>query len=120
MDLAARDLTAKADPPAMPNGDQSQDSQNGQPSGGAPDNGQSNELPAGGNGEPPAKPDDKQDNQLAGDAAQANQSSPATPQAGQPSDGSNPQSDNASGAQASTEFYMQDKVNAFSGVTAAA
>ena len=108
------------EPPAMPNGDQSQDSQNGQPSGGAPDNGQSNELPAGGNGEPPAKPDDKQDNQLAGDAAQANQSSPATPQAGQPSDGSNPQSDNASGAQASTEFYMQDKVNAFSGVTAAA
>ena len=108
------------EPPAMPNGDQSQDSQNGQPSGGAPDNGQSNELPAGGNGEPPAKPDDKQDNQLASDAAQADQSSSATPQTGQPSDGNNPQSGNVSEAQASTEFYTQDKVNAFSGVTAAA
>ena len=108
------------EPPAMPNGEQSQDNQNGQPSGGAPDNGQSDELPAGGNGEPPAKPDDKQNSQLASDAAQANQSSSATPQAGQPSDGSSPQPDNASGAQASTEFYMHDKVNAFSGVTAAA
>ena len=108
------------EPPAMPNGNQSKDDQNGQPSGGAPDNGQGGEPPAGGNGEPPAKPDDKQDNQLAGDAAQANQSSPATPQASQPSDGNNPQSGNVSEAQASTEFYMQDKVNAFSGVTAAA
>lgn len=108
------------EPPAMPNGEQSQDNQNGQPSSGAPDNGQGGEPPAGGNGEPPARSDDKQDNQLAGDAAQANQSSSATPQAGQPSDGNNPQSGNASEAQASTEFYMQDKVNAFSGVTAAA
>ena len=40
-------------------------------------------------------------------------------QASQPSS-SNLQSDNGSEAQASTEFYMQDKVNAFSGVTAAA
>lgn len=108
------------EPPAMPSGDQSQDDQNGQPSGGAPDNGQGGEPPAGGNGEPPAKPEDKQDNQLAGDAAQANQSAPSTPQASQPSDGNNPQSGNISEAQASTEFYMQDKVNAFSGVTAAA
>ena len=108
------------EPPAMPNGEQSQDGQNGQPSGGAPDNGQGGEPPAGGNGEPPTRPDDKQDNQLVGDATQANQSSSATPQASQPSDGNNPQSGNASEAQASTEFYMQDKVNAFSGVTAAA
>ena len=104
----------------MPNGNQSQDGQNGQPSDGAPDNGQGGEPPAGGNGEPPARPDDKQDNQLAGDAAQANQSSSATLQTGQPSDGNNLQSGNISEAQASTEFYMQDKVNAFSGVTAAA
>ena len=108
------------EPPAMPNGEQSQDNQNGQPSGGAPDNEQGGEPPAGGNGEPPTRPDDKQDNQLAGDAVQANQSSSTTLQAGQPSDGNNPQSGNASEAQASTEFYMQDKVNAFSGVTAAA
>ena len=108
------------EPPAMPNGEQSQDNQNGQPSGGAPGNGQGGEPPAGGNGEPPTRPDDKQDNQLVGDATQANQSSSATPQASQPSDGNNPQSGNASEAQASTEFYMQDKVNAFSGVTAAA
>ena len=108
------------EPPTMPNGEQSQGGQMSQPPAGTPGNEQSGELPADGNSEPPAKPDDKQDNQLAGDAAQANQSSPATPQAGQPSDGSNPQSDNASGAQASTEFYMQDTVNAFSGVTAAA
>ena len=107
------------EPAAMPSGDQSQDGQNGQPSDGAPDNGQGGEPPAGGNGEPPARPDNKQDNQLAGDATQADQSAPAMSQASQPSD-SNLQSDNGSEAQASTEFYMQDKVNAFSGVTAAA
>ena len=108
------------EPPAMPSGDQSQDGQNGQPSGGAPDNGQGGEPPAGGNGEPPARPDDTQNGQPISDAAQADQSSSATPQTGQPSDGNNPQSGNISEAQASTEFYMQDKVNAFSGVTAAA
>ena len=107
------------EPPAMPNGEQSQDGQNGQPSGGAPDNGQGGEPPAGGNGEPPTRPDDTQNGQPISDAAQADQSSSATPQTGQPSDG-NLQSDNGSEAQASTEFYMQDKVNAFSGVTAAA
>ena len=107
------------EPPAMPNSEQSQDNQNGQPSGGAPDNGQGGEPPAGGNGEPPTRPDDTQNGQLISDAAQADQSSSATPQTGQPSDG-NLQSDNGSEAQASTEFYMQDKVNAFSGVTAAA
>ena len=107
------------EPPAMPNGEQSQDNQNGQPSGGAPDNGQGGEPPAGGNGEPPTRPDDMQNGQPISDAAQADQSSSATPQTGQPSDG-NLQSDNGSEAQASTEFYMQDKVNAFSGVTAAA
>ena len=108
------------EPPAMPSGDQSQDGQNVQPSGGAPDNGQGGEPPAGENGEPPARPDDKQNDQLARDAAQAEQSVPAMSQTGQPSDGNNPQSGNVSEAQASTEFYMQDKVNAFSGVTAAA
>ena len=108
------------EPPAMPSGDQSQDGQNGQPSGGAPDNGQGGEPPTDGNGEPPARPDDTQNGQPISDAAQANQSSSATPQTGQPSDGNNPQSGNVSEAQASTEFYMQDKVNAFSGVTAAA
>ena len=108
------------EPPAMPSGDQSQDGQNVQPSGGAPDNGQGGEPPAGENGEPPARPDDKQNDQLARDAAQADQSVPAMSQTGQPSDGNNPQSGNVSEAQASTEFYMQDKVNAFSGVTAAA
>ena len=108
------------EPPAMPSGDQSQDGQNGRPSGGAPDNGQGGEPSAGGNGEPPARPDDTQNGQPIGDAAQADQSSSATPQTGQPSDGNNPQSGNVSEAQASTEFYMQDKVNAFSGVTAAA
>ena len=108
------------EPPAMPNGEQSQDGQNSQPSGGAPNNEQSGEPPAGGNGEPPARPDDTQNGQPISDAAQANQSSSATPQTGQPSDGNNPQSGNVSEAQASTEFYMQDKVNAFSGVTAAA
>ena len=107
------------EPPAMPSGDQSQDGQNGQPSDGAPDNGQGGEPPAGGNGEPPTRPDDTQNGQPISDAAQADQSSSATPQTGQPSDG-NLQSDNGSEAQASTEFYMQDKVNAFSGVTAAA
>ena len=107
------------EPSAMPNGEQSQDNQNGQPSGGALDNGQGDELPADGNGEPPARPDNGQNGQIASDAAQANQSAPAMSQASQPSD-SNLQSDNASGTQASTEFYMQDKVNAFSGVTAAA
>ena len=108
------------EPPAMPNGNQSQDNQNGQPSGGAPDNGQGGKPPAGGNGEPPTRPDDTQNGQPISDAAQADQSSSATPQTGQPSDGNNPQSGNVSEAQASTEFYMQDKVNAFSGVTAAA
>ena len=108
------------EPPAMPSGDQSQDGQNGQPSDGAPDNGQGGEPPAGGNGEPPTRPDDTQNGQPISDAAQADQSSSATPQTGQPSDGNNPQSGNVSEAQASTEFYMQDKVNAFSGVTAAA
>lgn len=107
------------EPPAMPNGDQSQDSQNGQPPAGTPGNEQGSELPADGNGEPPAGPDNRQNGQLAGDAAQANQSGPATSQASQPSD-SNPQSGSASNIQASTEFYMQDKVNAFSGVMAAA
>lgn len=108
------------EPPAMPSGDQSQDGQNGQPSDGAPDNGQGGEPPAGGNGEPPTRPDDTQNGQPISDAAQADQSSSATPQTGQPSNGNNPQSGNVSEAQASTEFYMQDKVNAFSGVTAAA
>ena len=108
------------EPPAMPNGNQSQDNQNGQPSGGDPDNGQGGKPPAGGNGEPPTRPDDTQNGQPISDAAQADQSSSATPQTGQPSDGNNPQSGNVSEAQASTEFYMQDKVNAFSGVTAAA
>ena len=108
------------EPPTMPSGDQSQDGQNGRPSGGAPDNGQGGEPPAGGNGEPPARPDDMQNGQPISDTAQANQSSSATPQTGQPSDDNNPQSGNVSEAQASTEFYMQDKVNAFSGVTAAA
>lgn len=60
-----------------------------------------------------------QNNQLIGDAAQAGQSDSATSQTIQPSDG-NPQSDSASNTQASTDFYMQDTVNAFSGVTAAA
>lgn len=104
----------------MPNGNQSQDNQNRQPSGGDPDNGQGGKPPAGGNGEPPTRPDDTQNGQPISDAAQADQSSSATPQTGQPSDGNNPQSGNVSEAQASTEFYMQDKVNAFSGVTAAA
>ena len=108
------------EPPAMPNGEQSQDNQNGQPPGGAPDNGQGGEPPAGGNGEPPTRPDDTQNGQPISGAAQADQSSSATPQTGQPSDDNNPQSGNVSEAQASTEFYMQDKVNAFSGVTAAA
>ena len=107
------------EPPAMPNGNQSQDNQNGQPSGSAPDNGQGGEPPAGGNGEPPTRPDNGQNGQLASGAAQANQSAPAMSQASQPSD-NNLQSDNASGVQASTEFYMQDTVNAFSGVTATA
>ena len=107
------------EPPAIPNGEQSQGGQMRQPSGGATDNGQGGELPADGNGEPPTGPDNGQNGQLASDAAQADQSAPAMSQASQPS-GSNLQSDNGSEAQASTEFYMQDKVNAFSGVTAAA
>lgn len=107
------------EPPAMPNGEQSQGGQMSQPPAGTSGNEQGGELPADGNGEPPAGPDNGQNGQLASDAAQADQSVPAMSQASQPSD-SNLQSDNASGTQASTEFYMQDKVNAFSGVTAAA
>lgn len=107
------------EPPAMPNGEQSQDNQDGQPSDGAPSNGQGGELPTDGNSEPPTRPDDMQNNQLTGDAAQAGQSDSTASQIARPSDG-NSQSDNTSGAQASTEFCMQDKVNAFSGVTTAA
>ena len=103
----------------MPNGEQSQDNQDGQPSDGAPNNGQGGELPVDGNSEPPARPDDMQNNQLTGDAAQASQSGSATSQTIQPSDG-NPQTGGTSITQASTGFYMQDTVNAFSGVTAAA
>ena len=107
------------EPPAMPNGEQSQGNQNGQPSDDAPRNRQGGELPVDGNSEPPIRPDDMQNNQLTGDAAQAGQSGSATSQTIQPSDG-NPQSDSASNTKASTDFYMQDTVNAFSGVTAAA
>ena len=107
------------EPPTMPNGEQSQGNQNGQPPAGTPGNEQSGELPADGNSEPPTRPDDMQNNQLTGDAAQASQSGSATPQTIQPSDG-NPQTGGASNTQASTGFYMQDTVNAFSGVTAAA
>ena len=107
------------EPPAMPNGEQSQGNQNGQPSDDAPRNRQGGELPVDGNSEPPTRPDDTQNNQLTGDAAQAGQSGSATSQTIQPSDG-NPQSDSASNTKASTDFYMQDTVNAFSGVTAAA
>ena len=90
------------------------------PSGqGGPSNGQGSELPVDGNSEPPAMPDDTQNNQLTGNAAQASQSGSATSQTIQPSDG-NPQTSGASNTQASTGFYMQDTVNAFSGVTAAA
>lgn len=107
------------EPPTMPNGEQSQGNQNGQPPAGTPGNEQSGELPADGNSEPPTRPDDMQNNQLTGDAAQASQSGSATSQTIQPSDG-NPQTGGASNTQASTGFYMQDTVNAFSGVTAAA
>lgn len=107
------------EPPAMPNGEQSQGGQMSQPPAGTPSNEQNGELPVDGNSEPPTGSDDMQNNQLTGDAAQAGQSGSATSQTIQPSDG-NPQSDSASNTQASTDFYMQDKVNAFSGVTAAA
>ena len=107
------------EPPAMPNGEQSQGGQMSQPPAGTPGNEQSGELPADGNSEPPTRPDDMQNNQLTGDAAQASQSGSATPQAIQSSDG-NSQTGGASNTQASTDFYMQDTVNAFSGVTAAA
>ena len=107
------------EPPAMPNGEQSQGNQNSQPSDGAPNNGQGGKLPADGSSEPPARPDDKQNGQITSDAAHADQSGPATSQANQPSDG-NLRPGSVSDAQASTDFYMQDKVNAFSGVTAAA
>ena len=107
------------EPPTMPNGEQSQGNQNGQPPAGTPGNEQSGELPADGNSEPPTRPDDMQNNQLIGDAAQADQSGSATSQAVQSSDG-NSQSGSASNTQASTDFYMQDTVNAFSGVTTAA
>ncbi len=106
-------------PPAMPNGGQSQGGQMSQPPAGTPGNEQGGELPPDGNSEPPAMPDDTRNNQLTGDAAQASQSGSATPQTIQPSDG-NPQTGGASNTQASTGFYMQDTVNAFSGVTAAA
>ena len=107
------------EPPTMPNGEQSQGGQLSQPPAGTPGNEQSGELPADGNSEPPTRPDDMQNNQLTGDAAQASQSGSATSQTIQPSDG-NPQTGGASNTQASTGFYMQDTVNAFSGVTAAA
>lgn len=107
------------EPPAMPNGEQSQGNQNGQPSDDAPRNRQGGELPVDGNSEPPTRSDDMQNNQLTGDTAQAGQSGSATSQTIQPSDG-NPQTGGASNTQASTGFYMQDTVNAFSGVTAAA
>ena len=107
------------EPPAIPNGEQSQGGQMSRPPAGTPGNEQDSELPADVNGEPPTGPDNGQNGQLASDAAQADQSAPAMSQTSQPSD-SNLQSDNGSEAQASTEFYMQDKVNAFSGVTAAA
>ena len=90
-----------------------------QPPAGTSGNEQSGELPVDGNNEPPTRPDDTQNNQLTGDAAQAGQSGSATSQTIQPSDG-NPQSDSTSNTKASTDFYMQDKVNAFSGMTAAA
>ena len=106
-------------PPAMPNGEQSQGGQMSQPPAGTPSNEQGGKLPPDGNSEPPIRPDDMQNNQLTGDAAQAGQSGSATSQTIQPSDG-NPQSDSASNTKASTDFYMQDTVNAFSGVTAAA
>ena len=90
------------------------------PSGqGGPSNRQGGGLPIDGNSEPPAMPDDTQNNQLTCNAAQASQSGSATSQTIQPSDG-NPQTSGASNTQASTGFYMQDTVNAFSGVTAAA
>lgn len=107
------------EPPAMPNGEQSQGGQMSQPPAGTPSNEQNGELPVDGNSEPPAMPDDTQNNQLTGDAAQAGQSGSATSQTIQPSDG-NLQTGGASNTQASTGFYMQDTVNAFSGVTAAA
>lgn len=107
------------EPPTMPNGEQSQGNQNGQPSDDAPSNRQGGELPVDGNSEPPTRSDDMQNNQLTGDTAQAGQSGSATSQTIQPSDG-NPQTGGASNTQASTGFYMQDTVNAFSGVTAAA
>lgn len=107
------------EPPAMPNGEQSQGGQMSQPPAGTPGNEQSGELPPDGNSEPPTRPDDTQNNQLTGDAAQADQSGSATSQAVQSSDG-NPQTGGASNTQASTGFYMQDTVNAFSGVIAAA
>ena len=107
------------EPPAMPNGEQSQGGQMSQPPAGTPGNEQNGELPVDGNSEPPARPDDMQNNQLTGDAAQASQSGSATSQTIQPSDG-NPQTGGTSITQASTGFYMQDTVNAFSGVTAAA
>ena len=107
------------EPPTMPNGEQSQGNQNGQPPAGTPGNEQSGELPADGNSEPPTRPDDMQNNQLTGDAAQADQSGSATSQAVQSSDG-NSQTGGASNTQATTDFYMQDTVNAFSGVIAAA
>ncbi len=107
------------EPPTMPNGEQSQGGQMSQPPAGTPGNEQSGELPADGNSEPPTRPDDTQNNQLTGDAAQASQSGSATSQAVQSSDG-NSQSGSAYNTQASTDFYMQDTVNAFSGVIAAA
>ena len=107
------------EPPTMPNGEQSQGGQMSQPPAGTPGNEQSSELPADGNSEPPTRPDDTQNNQLTGDAAQADQSGSATSQAVQSSDG-NSQTGGASTTQASTDFYMQDTVNAFSGVIAAA
>ena len=107
------------EPPTMPNGEQSQGGQMSQPPAGTPGNEQSGELPADGNSEPPTRPDDTQNNQLTGDAAQADQSGSATPQANQPS-GGNLRPGSASNTQASTDFYMQDTVNAFSGVIAAA
>ena len=93
------------EPPEMPEG-AADGQQPGQPGEGDTQGG--GQTP----GEPPAKPGSDESSASSDDTAQA------TPQGeGQP-DGSMSASD--SDAEPSTGFYMQDKVNAFSGVTAAA
>ena len=66
-------------------------------------------------GEPPAKPEGNENGEP---PAMPDGATPASSQDSGQSDGSTSASD--SDAEPSTEFYMQDKVNAFSGVTAAA